>query len=70
MTSTLAVIPLAEHRDILAQIVELLRSDPSDVQAANFVLSLVERQIVSAEVAHELYKEAILRVYLGGEDEG
>jgi len=67
MSQLASVIPLAEHEDLVVQIAERLKNDPSDVDAANFVLSLVEQHVVSPELAHELYKEAILRVYLIGD---
>jgi len=62
-----SVIPIAEYEAFVVQIADRLERDPSDVEAASFVLSLVEQHVLNAELAHELYKEAILRVYLSRE---
>ena len=55
--------PADKHDELLDQLIELLLADPSDEQAASFVISLLETREVDWGTAQSLCRQAIWRVY-------
>ncbi len=49
--------------ELLVELIELFKSDPTDRLPARYVVQLLSDGIVSFEVAQTLYSQAIFQVY-------